>query len=209
MAHRQTAARGRRGRAWHMPPGNFAGTLVLRPEGDPAHWALRSFVMSLALFRCLEEVIGRADELSLKWPNDVLLKGGKLAGILLESSAGALLSIGVGVNLSQAPQAKEIEAGALRAVSLADEVDVSIAPDLFLDVLARHYSVAEDQFVTYGFEPIRSAWRARAARIGDVITARTVRETYSGIFEDVDAQGHLVLRGPEGVRTIAAADVYF
>ena len=192
-----------------MPPGNFAATLVLRPDGDPASWALRSFVMSLALFRCLEEIAGRADHLSLKWPNDVLFKGGKLAGILLETSAGGVLNIGVGVNLAKAPDAKDVEPGALLPVSFAGEGGVSVAPEVFLGILAGQYSIVENQFATFGFEPIRTEWRARAARIGEAITARTVNEEISGIFEDVDARGHLVLRGAQGVRTISAADVFF
>ena len=67
----------------------------------------------------------------------------------------------------------------------------------------------ESQFRMLGFGPIRTAWLAQAARLGEAITARTMRETWQGTFEDVDAEGHLVLRGPRGVRRIAAADIYF
>jgi BirA family biotin operon repressor/biotin-[acetyl-CoA-carboxylase] ligase len=80
LALRQTAARGRRGRAWVMPPGNFAATLVYRPPGGPAEHALRSFAAALALADALDALTGRPDAVALKWPNDVLLHGGKLAG---------------------------------------------------------------------------------------------------------------------------------
>ena len=104
LALRQTAARGRRGRAWSNPEGNFSATLALRLEGAPHQAALRSFVAALALFDACVAVTGRPDGFSLKWPNDVLLNGGKLAGILLESAgaAGSVmpLFIGIGVNLA-------------------------------------------------------------------------------------------------------------
>ena len=102
LAHEQTAARGRRGRAWAMPPGNFAATLVL-PEARPEQAALRSFVAALALFDACVSVTGRGQDFSLKWPNDVLLREGKLAGILLESIAPGFLAIGIGVNLAIRP----------------------------------------------------------------------------------------------------------
>ncbi|ABG32768.1 biotin--[acetyl-CoA-carboxylase] ligase [Roseobacter denitrificans] len=213
FAQRQTAARGRRGRPWSMPAGNFAATLLMRSEGPPAQAALRSFTMSLALYRSFVEVTGRENDFTLKWPNDVLLKGGKVAGILLESvGAGqqtGCLSIGVGVNLVAAPSPGDVEARALKPVSILRETSVRVSPETFLEVLAGHFAVLEQQFQRYGFDPIRTGWLAQAARLGEVITARTSRDEYTGTFEDVDAEGHLVLRGPRGVMSIAAADVYF
>lgn len=213
LAHNQTAARGRRGRAWSMHKGNFAATLILRPQNDPAQAALRSFVMSLALYRAFVEVTGREKAFTLKWPNDVLLNGGKVAGILLESGGQAgrvdLLAVGVGINLVAAPNVTEVEEGAVRPVSVQAETSVRVAPEAFLDVLAHHYALLERQFQDYGFEPIRSGWMAYAAKVGEVITARTSRDETTGTFEDVDADGHLVLRGARGITTIAAADVYF
>ncbi|MEP2642069.1 biotin--[acetyl-CoA-carboxylase] ligase [Roseobacter sp.] len=213
LAHRQTAARGRRGRMWSMPTGNFAATLMLQPHEPPAVTALRSFVMSLALYNACIEMTGRADAFALKWPNDVLLRGGKLAGILLETTgqAGVMghLAIGVGVNLVAAPGADEIEPGAVTPTSLRAALGLTITPELFLDALARAYAPLEQQFVTYGFAPIRTAWMAQAARLGEQVLARTGREEISGIFEDVDADGNLLLRTPRGVRAIAAADVFF
>lgn len=213
LAHQQTAARGRRGRAWANPAGNFAATLVLRPTESPDQVALRSFVASLALHETLVAATGRAEVFSLKWPNDVLLNGGKLAGILLESAgAGGNLShfaIGIGVNLRVTPDVTELEAGALRPVSLFSDAGVAIDPEEFLDLLAPVYARLETQFVTYGFAPIRTAWLARAARLGDVITARTTRESFEGTFETVDEVGNLVLLTAQGRQAIAAAEVFF
>ncbi len=209
LAHRQTAARGRRGRAWQMPSGNFAATLVLRLNEPPARIALRSFVMSLALQRAFAEVTGAPGAFELKWPNDVLLNGGKVAGILLESAVPGMLSIGVGVNLVAAPDVADVEEGAVTPVALAAETGVNCAAEDFLQILAHHFAKVEKQFQTLDFEPIRAGWLAHAARLGETITARTGSDSVTGIFEDVDAAGHLVVRGPRGVTTIAAADIYF
>ena len=135
MARRQSAARGRRGRAWIAPEGNLSATLVMRPEGGLASAALRSFVAALALHDAVADVLGHGEGLALKWPNDVLLNGGKLAGILLESSgaAGGIthLAIGIGVNLAAAPAPEAVEPHAVRPVSLAGECGVRISPEAF------------------------------------------------------------------------------
>ncbi|WP_298846588.1 biotin--[acetyl-CoA-carboxylase] ligase [uncultured Ruegeria sp.] len=213
MAHHQTAARGRRGRAWANPMGNLATTLLLRPQGAPDQAALRSFVAALALFDACVAVTGRAEGLSLKWPNDVLLNGGKLAGILLESTGQghgvAHLAIGIGVNLANAPDADAVEPGALRPVSLLSETGAHVSPEDFLTELAAAYATYETQFTTYGFDPIRTSWLARAARLGEVITARTGTSETVGTFETVDASGNLVLKTAKGRVNIPAADVYF
>ncbi|MGL4281116.1 MAG: biotin--[acetyl-CoA-carboxylase] ligase [Albidovulum sp.] len=213
FAHRQTAARGRRGRAWSMPSGNFAATLVMRPEGAPGEAAQRSFIAALALADALGAVAGPGVTISLKWPNDVLLKGGKVAGILLESAgqgrAVSHLAIGIGVNLAEAPPASVLEPGAHPPVSLTGETGISIPPEDFLAPLANAFDRWERQFRSYGFAPIRTAWLARAAKIGQPITARTVTETVEGTFETIAEDGALVLLTAQGRRTIPAADVYF
>lgn len=209
MAKHQTAAHGRRGRAWASPRGNFAGTLVLRPSEPPHIVALRSFVAALALFDTFSALTGRPEAFALKWPNDVLMHGGKLAGILLESNGaqGRLdtLFIGVGVNLIAAPAPQEVEPGAVAPVALGTD----ISQEDFLTELAHRYDLWEARFTTYGFAPIREAWLSRAARLGEVITARMPGREVTGTFEDVDGDGNLILRGPKGREAIPAADVYF
>ncbi|GAB4283755.1 MAG: biotin--[acetyl-CoA-carboxylase] ligase [Roseovarius sp.] len=217
LALRQTAGRGRRGRPWVHPPGNLAATLVLPDPGPPERAVLRSFVAALALHDAFADATGRAAGLALKWPNDVLLNGGKVAGILLESAGqggrtGAL-AIGFGVNLRAAPDPAGLEAGALRAVSLLAETGVAVDPEEFLDILAPAYARREAQFVAEGFAPIRAAWLDRATRLGETITARLAGRggpsEISGIFETVDEAGRLVLRTPHSRQAIAAADIFF
>ena len=210
LALTQTAARGRRGRAWVNPPGNFAATLVLICDGEaPAQMALRSFVASLALYDALTELMGTTEGLSLKWPNDVLLNGGKLAGILMESLARNRLAIGIGVNLAAAPSADEVEREALAPVSLAGETGALVEPSALLAALARAYAQHEAAYRTHGFMPIRALWLSRAARLGQPVTARTGAETVQGTFTDIDETGNMLLRTASGIRRIAAADIYF
>ncbi len=210
MARRQTAARGRRGRAWISPEGNFAASLVMRPVGEPAQAAQRSFVAALALADALADLCGPGATLTLKWPNDVLLNGGKVAGILLESAGqGGPLVIGIGVNLAHAPPPDAVEPGALTPVSVRGETGLAILPDDLLDHLAAAFARYEDRFVTWGFAPVRTAWLARAARLGQRITARTVGEEVVGTFETLGDDGSLVLVTATGRRSIPAADIYF
>lgn len=213
LAKRQTKGRGRRGRDWKEPKGNFAATLVMRPTEEPGVVALRSFIAALAVYDACEALTGRTDGLALKWPNDVLLNGGKLSGILLESAGGgqgvAHLAIGIGVNLLETPMKEWLDPGAVWPVSLLSETGVQVTPEDFLTALAAAYARYEQQFTTYGFEPIRTAWLARAAKLGEVITARTANSETTGTFETVDAEGNLVLNSAKGRVTIPAADIFF
>ena len=209
-ADEQTAGRGRRGRAWLWSKDNFTATLLLRPTEAPEELALRSFVAALALFDAFAQATGRAETFALKWPNDVLLNGGKVAGILLESQGqGTHLAIGIGVNLVEAPKADQLEEGAVPPVNLADETGTRVVPGEFLQLLAPAYAKYEAQFTTYGFAPIRDAWLSRAAKLGEVITARAAGKETQGTFETIDDGGNLVLSTAKGRVAIAAADVFF
>ncbi len=207
----QTKGRGRLGREWRDPKGNFAATLIYRPKGTPPELALRSFVAALALFDAVEMTTGRRTGLALKWPNDVLLNGGKLAGILLESGGGLhpYLSIGIGVNLREAPMKEWLAPDAVWPVSLMAEHGIQIDPESFLNALASTFARWENQFVSDGFDPIRKEWLARAAKLGEVITARTQKTETVGTFETIDEAGNLVLKTAQGRTTISAADIFF
>ncbi|MGI9391243.1 MAG: biotin--[acetyl-CoA-carboxylase] ligase [Boseongicola sp.] len=210
MARQQTAARGRRGRSWIEPPGNFAATLVMKPRCSAAQAALRSFMAANALFEALAMKVDRS-RLDLKWPNDVLLNGGKVAGILLESSGRGdqveWLSIGIGVNIESVPGLTEDSD--FRPVSLVGEGGEPTDTDEFLSLLASNMATEERIFAELGFAPVREKWLRRAARLGETITARTARDEITGTFETVDETGQLVLTTPNGRTNIPAADVYF
>jgi BirA family transcriptional regulator, biotin operon repressor / biotin---[acetyl-CoA-carboxylase] ligase len=209
----QTAGRGRRARPWSSPPGNLYATLVLKPAEPAATVALRSFAAALALRDACVQLTGLPDSVSLKWPNDVLLNGGKLAGILLESAglgtAQPILCIGIGVNLIAAPDPAAVEPGAVLPVSLLQETGHRVPPEAFLDALAPAYARWEAVFQTHGFAPLRDAWLTHAARLGQPIRARTGTETREGVFQTIDATGNLLLRTASGTLAIPAAEVFF
>lgn len=216
VAGEQTAGRGRRARAWSSPKGNFYGTLVMRPEGDAAQIALRSFVIALALRDAMVTLTGLPDCFTLKWPNDVLLNGGKLAGILLEGVSGGahpVLCIGIGINLIFAPDASQLEPGAVAPVSVLGETGLRITPGQMLDALAPAFAHWEARLLAEGFGPLRDAWMAVAARKGEVITARTglgaSATARQGVFRGIDATGALQLEIGGTITAIPAADVFF
>lgn len=213
LAGLQTAGRGRRARPWVSPRGNFHATLVMHPAEVPEVVALRSFVAALALREALLTVSGLPGSLALKWPNDVLLNGGKVAGILLESTGlgtkKPTLCIGIGVNLIAAPTLDTVETGAVLPVSLLAETGIRVTPEAFLDVLAPAYAQLETTFATQGFPVLRDAWLDHAARLGEVIRARTGEAVREGLFETIDATGNLILRMREGPVAISAAEVFF
>lgn len=207
MARRQTAGRGTRGRRWIDPVDNLAATLVMRPEGPPAEAALRSFVAALALREAVLAYAPAAD-VALKWPNDVLLTGGKLAGILLESvSGGTALMVGVGVNLRHVPEA--IESSAFAPVALQRSAGFPVAPEEFLGTLAGAFARWENRLRQEGFGPLRTEWLRHAARLGTEISARIGADLVHGCFETIDAAGHLVLSTKDGRRVVPAAEVFF
>ncbi len=208
LAGEQTAGRGRRARPWASPPGNFHGTLAMQVTEPPATVALRSFAAALALRDAFVALTAQPQAFTLKWPNDVLLNGGKVAGILLESS-GTTLAIGIGVNLIAAPLPEAVEPGALRPVSLKGETGLNIPPETFLDALASAYAARETAFRQGGFAALRPDWLAHAARLGQRITARTGTDSREGIFDTVDADGNLILRQGAATLAIPAAEVFF
>lgn len=206
----QSNARGRQGRKWVSPAGAFATTAVLNPKCAPEDAALYSFVTACALHRTLATYVDPA-RLSQKWPNDVLLNGGKIAGILLESSSNGRvvdrLSVGIGVNLGPPPQG--VTDAAFAPVGLADFIAHPPTAQEFLETLASCFEATDQMFQTQGFEAIRAEWMATAARLGQVITARTPRDQQTGTFEGIDATGNLILLTPKGKAVIPAADIFF
>jgi len=196
------------------------------PVSDPPERiALRSFAAALALHEALGALLGPgAAGLALKWPNDVLLNGGKLSGILLETISAAgrggagqeggagrpgHLAIGVAVNLLDAPPSAALEPGALSPVSLLGATGLRVEAEDFLDLLAPAFAAWEERLATYGFAPLRNAWLARAAGLGEEITVRTGQSARRGRFETLDETGALVLNTGDGLRRIAAGEVYF
>jgi BirA family biotin operon repressor/biotin-[acetyl-CoA-carboxylase] ligase len=207
-AGEQTAGRGRRGRTWRSPPGNLYLSLVLRPEGAPSRAAQLGFVAALGLGDALAALAGPALKLRYKWPNDLLVDGRKLAGILLESENAAsdrvdFVVAGIGVNIVAAPEDVEFPATSLEAEGVA-----TITPPVLLGGFARHFEIWGRRWREAGFAPVRAAWLARASGLGEPVRVRLERDMLFGRFLDLDDDGALVLEGEAGRRRIAAGEVF-
>ena len=208
-ADRQSAGRGRRGRNWESPTGNLAATLFVRPAKPAVDCAQLSFVAAICASDMVTRYAGSA-AVRVKWPNDVLADGKKIAGILLESaSAGGerldWLAVGVGVNLAVFPDGMEFPATSLTALGIAPP-----SPRDALAALATAWAKWYDVWMTRGFADIRDVWLSRAAGLGTRIRARLQNEETHGVFEGIDATGALILRESlDRVRTISAGEVFF
>jgi BirA family transcriptional regulator, biotin operon repressor / biotin---[acetyl-CoA-carboxylase] ligase len=208
-AKRQTAGRGRRGRAWETGSGNLAATLLMVTAKPPAEAAQISFVAALAVADLASDYVPAA-LVALKWPNDPLIAGLKASGILVESGShtggGLWLAVGIGVNLATPPVSAERPATAFAQHMRGTPP----APLEALTKLAIHFDRWRDLWDRLGFAPIADAWTARAHGLGQACTARLTDETVVGIAEGLDADGALRLRTADGmVRRITAGDVFF
>ncbi|AXJ96711.1 MULTISPECIES: biotin--[acetyl-CoA-carboxylase] ligase [unclassified Sphingomonas] len=200
-AERQTAGRGRQGRAWQSPPGNlYASTLVrLRPTDPPP--ASLALVAAVALHETLDLYLpGRA---MLKWPNDVLIDGAKLSGILLERSGEALV-VGIGVNVAHHPDLPDRATTSLAAAGCV--IDAATLVGVLAEVFARWLEIWRVQ----GFAAVRAAWLAAAHPVGSALSVHMPDgHRAEGLFEGLDADGALVLRLADGTRRVMhAGDVF-
>ncbi len=209
VAYQQSHGHGRRGRPWQMPRGNLAASLLVPVGEHKARMATLGFAAGLALENAIGQVApSLTSEVTLKWPNDVLLNGAKVAGILLEAvsapDAVARVVIGIGVNVRHAP-----EGLALPATALAAAADIT-AEALFEALTDAWIEQQELWEGSGGFTAIRDRWLDRAAGLGAPIAVRMGEQEVRGTFETIDADGRLVVREPGGAaRSISAGDVYF
>ena len=206
VAARQSAGRGRLGRNWRSPPGNLYASLLLIDPAPPDIASQLGFVAGVALIEALREITGAGARLALKWPNDVLLDGGKLSGILLEATqlpGGAFACVvGIGVNCASHPTDLPYRASDLAAFG------EPASRENLLTALADRFA---DQFDTWlggaGFLSIRDAWLASAAGLGGAIVVLQGEKQASGRFHTIDSTGRLVLAGPTGETVIEAGDI--
>lgn len=207
VAREQTAGRGRRGRAWTSPPGNLYASALLIDPSPTAIAAQIGFVAGVAL-RCALGDLGAGDDLKLKWPNDLVWRGAKLAGLLVEGVAlsdGRLACIvGIGVNCASAPAGlaypTDCLVNALGRVVDPEDLFARLAPR-FDETLALWRRGAD-------FAAIRAQWLLHAAGLGGSIRIAGAQGFRQGIFETLDAQGRLVLRGADGAEAIEAGDLF-
>ncbi|MEO8684597.1 MAG: biotin--[acetyl-CoA-carboxylase] ligase [Devosia sp.] len=225
-ARQQTAGRGRRGRQWASPHGNLAATLLMVPDTDPTLSATLGFVAGVSLNLALSSILpggvvklgidgadglsdGRSARIALKWPNDVLADGAKLAGILLEAhklnDGRHAIAIGFGVNAVAAPQGLPYPATSLLELGTtrsAEEIFEALS-DAWVDTFA----LWQDG---QGIADVLTLWRSAAAGIGAPVAVNQNGTTVRGIFETIDDAGRLIVRADDDSRiAITAGDVHF
>src|SRR5712675_1432362 len=213
----QTAGRGRRQRAWIAPRGNLASSILEVMDVPPATAATLGFAAGLALESALQKLSVEANlrrgsgplKFALKWPNDVLAGGEKLAGILLEAEAVAAsrlaVVVGIGTNVIAAPEGTPTPATSLAALG----VHVG-AEELFATLSDAWVELRGIWDNGCGFGEIRRLWLARAAGLGEPVAIQAGGSTVEGTFDTIDDTGCLIVRTPDGKRIpISAGDVYF
>ncbi|MGC6471751.1 MAG: biotin--[acetyl-CoA-carboxylase] ligase [Parvibaculales bacterium] len=205
-ADTQTAGRGRMGRTWSSPVGNLMATYVCAPECERHHLAEIGFVAGLALHDTLS-ALAPDSVIGLKWPNDVLLEGAKVSGILLETLDQEMrhVAVGIGVNLSSAPSDTPYPAIALKSATGQNH-----PPEGVLSQLAHRFLYWQKAWEDDGFAALRAPWLARAHGLGAAITVRQQQATVEGVFADITEDGRLLVETEQGgAVTVSAGDVYF
>lgn len=209
-ADRQSAGRGRRGRSWASPVGNLYASLLLRPERPVSEAAALGFAAVIALGDVAEALLPASAEVRHKWPNDLLVNGRKVSGVLLETQAGTgarpdFLILGIGVNVANHPADTPYP-----ATDLHGEGAGPILPQALLERLLAAFAPLYVRWESAGFAALLPAWRGRAAGLGGPIEVRLEHQTVAGIFKDLGPDGALCLALADGSeRHISAGDVYF
>lgn len=201
-ADTQTAGRGRWGRSWQSAAGNLFFSAAF--EFDIKEAGKLAFICSLSLLQALKKIAPSADIL-LKWPNDVLLNGAKVSGILLEKGEGNYIIAGIGVNVAVAPK---VENAVYKITSLADAAIKTTAPELmllFMESFSQNLSLLQ----TKGFAVLRTEWLKYAKNLGKEIIVRQNGKEWKGVFAGIDEDAVLLMQTPAGVRKILAGDVFF
>jgi BirA family biotin operon repressor/biotin-[acetyl-CoA-carboxylase] ligase len=204
VADEQTGGRGRFERRWVTPPGDaVAMSVIMRPR-KPRRLAPAA---GLAVCEAVEPLV--RERLALKWPNDVLLAGKKVAGILVESvgeGGGFVYIVGIGINVSVSFERSTAEPGlAETATSIVPHLQERGRP-VDRARLVANVAAGLEEWEARG--DLWRQWKARLAMLGHPVVVHLGRETVSGTAEDVDEEGNLLLRDSSGaVRTVSAGDV--
>jgi BirA family biotin operon repressor/biotin-[acetyl-CoA-carboxylase] ligase len=208
IARVQTAGRGRRGRAWASLDGNLLATCLFTTTRPPAEIALLGFAAGVAIAETIETILG-SGRVALKWPNDVLVDGAKICGILIDSGRFSQertwVALAFGVNLAAAPEGLDQPTTSLRALIPPDAL--APAPGAFLAQLRPRIEYWSGLVEGQGFEALRQAWLARAYAIGRHIRVAQSGASIEGRMLGISSRGELELDTGGERRLIAAGDV--
>jgi BirA family biotin operon repressor/biotin-[acetyl-CoA-carboxylase] ligase len=208
----QTAGRGRLGREWISPRGGLWFSIILRPDQKAREAAKLVFVASLAVAEVLKEKYGLRTE--TKWPNDVLVSGKKICGILAEMSTKDekvdYVILGVGVNANFSPDDVFPKSLRIKATSIENELGKKIRLESFLKALLEKMEMLYDQYLEAGFSNLLEEWKKYAEFLGHRVVVRDRKERLNGLALDVDMDGTLVLKLQQGtIKRIHVGDIAF
>jgi len=201
----QTSGRGRRGREWNSPKGGIYISFILKPNIPPEKAPQLTLVSSLALAETLNSMDKKLDA-KIKWPNDILIKGKKISGILTELSSDIEkinhIVVGVGVNLNTDKNALP-ETG----TSLKTEMGENVSIKLFLKLFLEHFDLVYKEYITNGINKIIERWKFNSDTLGKKVKIIGMNETFEGLAKDIDENGALILKTGEKEIKVYSGDV--
>ena len=198
-ARMQHGGRGRGGRVWASPVGNLHATVVLRPGGAAGRQPELGFVVALAVAEAVDALAGPGT--GLKWPNDVLRNGAKLAGILCEATGEGAVLAGIGMNVASKPPDMPYPITSLHALGCTAAVDT------VLDAILARLDAGWAAWQRDGFGAVLARWRVRGPVEGAPLQVRLDGGIVAGSFAGLAANGAMLLQTPQGQRTVVAGDV--
>lgn len=205
ISEMQTSGRGRRGREWYSPKGGVYVSFVLKPNVSPEKASQLTLVSSLALVETLNSMDNNLNA-KIKWPNDILISGKKISGILTELSADVekinYIVVGVGINLNTE---KEIlpENGTSLKIEMKEEVSIK----LFLKSFLEHYDSIYQEYINGKIDLIIERWKNNSDTLGKKVKIIGINETFEGLAKDIDENGALILQTKEKEIKVYSGDV--
>lgn len=205
VSETQHSGRGRRGREWHSPKGGIYISFILKPNVSPERAPQITLLSSVALVETLNSMKSKMNA-KIKWPNDILISGRKISGILTELSSDMekinYVVVGIGINLNT-----DLEELPEKAASLKVEMGQEISVKLFLKSFFEHYDTVYQEYLDNGIDQIIEKWKKNSDTLGKNVKIIGINETYDGLAKDIDENGTLILKTKDKEIKVYSGDV--
>lgn len=205
VSETQHSGRGRRGREWHSPKGGIYISFILKPNISPERAPQITLLSSVALVETLNSMKSKMNA-KIKWPNDILISGRKISGILTELSSDMekinYVVVGIGINLNT-----DLEELPEKAASLKVEMGQEISVKLFLKSFFEHYDTVYQEYLNNGIDQIIEKWKKNSDTLGKNVKIIGINETYDGLAKDIDENGALILKTKDKEIKVYSGDV--
>jgi BirA family biotin operon repressor/biotin-[acetyl-CoA-carboxylase] ligase len=209
IAETQSQGRGRRARKWVSPRGGLWFSILLRPKIKPKEVAKLTFIISSTIAETLEKTHNLTTE--VKWPNDILVKGKKICGILTETSTldtllkYAVIGVGLNANIDLSAFPKSLQKD---VTTLKHELDCEVDIQMLLQKILQDFERKYQRLLNGNYNSLLREWKIHASFLGKPITVRSLEETFSCEALDVDQEGSLIVKMKDGeIRKVVAGDV--